>query len=241
MISGINDYPEINHLMTCQCVQTLLRAGANPNGNAKCDGFDNPLLALTQQGSTRSVQLLCVYGADQTVRTDDGFTAHDLAVMELPNSHPLTEWLDCTTEHTVLQMAVSLRLADDIRWLLQNGVADPDEDSSSNLYAAAIKSGAWPGAPAPCDKTTALVRQAVLGWSPERHWLYHGGFRRNVYVVLACTERNRCCSNQPELGREVGKRRQRADILLPNLPTENWLIIIGFINRYDWLSPAVSI
>ena len=95
---------------------------------------------------------------------------------------------------------------------------------------AAAASAASAGPPAPsvpglpvCEATARLVRAAVAGWSPARHWLHHHGLRAGVYTLLLVHERTR----RPASPAPV-------DAPLPYLPIELWLLVGRQLRRQDF-------
>jgi len=85
----------------------------------------------------------------------------------------------------------------------------------------------WAGSPPPCAATTALVHDALAGWAPARHFLFHPGVRGAVRTVLLVSER---------LQRQLQQRRAK----LPELPVELWMLVIGFFLRGSWPVPLTQ-
>ena len=84
-----------------------------------------------------------------------------------------------------------------------------------------------------------LLREAMAGWSPSRHVLFHAGFRGAIRATILASSRLR-------RRRAVVVSLPAADCIaigvavLPELPHEMWLQICSFLLRRDWAVPAVT-
>ena len=67
-----------------------------------------------------------------------------------------------------------------------------------------------------------LMRAALSGWSPTRHWLFHGGFRAAVHTLLLVHER-------------TWRLASPVEMLLPYLDVELWFLVCGQLQRQDIL------
>ena len=91
----------------------------------------------------------------------------------------------------------------------------------------------------PCPVTTALVHDAVAGWSPTRHFLFHPGVRGPIRTLLLAAARLRSTHSAQ---RQQRLRRQTAGPpVVPVLPPELWLIVFSFLLRDDWPVSAVVV
>ena len=68
----------------------------------------------------------------------------------------------------------------------------PNSRLQALVKTASLPAGLlWAGSPAPCPDTAALMREAMAGWSPSRHGLFHPGFRTAIRTVLLTSSRLR--------------------------------------------------
>ena len=118
-------------------------------------------------------------------------------------------------------------------WRLQSD-AVPDSRRPGTLAELAVvsRSGAdalWPGSRAACPRTTRLVPNAMGGWTPARHALFHLGVRRCIRVVLLLQLRLTWQhATVPAHGTAHGSTR------VPELPVMTWRHICSFLRRKDW-------
>ena len=186
-------------------------------------------MAASDYGHFEVVQLLSACGANLNhLEPLGGESAADLAAR---SGHPdIAEFLLHVIAHALapLQIAAALRMDRCIRWLLRRGIADPaDYAPAGALMAAAIEIAPWPGALPPSMTTTSLVRQSLLPWSAERHWLFHSGGRLTVHTLQLVERRL-----------EQQAVASAMHLQLPLLPTELWHVICTFVQRGDFHSTA---
>jgi hypothetical protein len=215
-------------------VQALLLAGVNKEAANKVgcrracltlgSGF-TALIAASMNGHGEVVQLLAAYGADLNYRNSRGRNAAEEAGLLGHLDIALFMMYATARALAPLQIAAALRMDRCIRWLLRRGVADPADYAPGALIAAATETAHWPSALPLSLTTTHLVRQSLLPWSPERHWLFHGGARLAVRTL--------------QLVEHTLERRSAASVLqFPVLPTELWRKICTFVRRGDFTPTA---
>ena len=111
---------------------------------------------------------------------------------------------------------------------------------------------------AACPALITFARNAIKGWGPARHWLFHGGVRGCVVVTLLVAQRLKTgaiaqhasdddAPFEESAGVGVGGTVGAADgpageaagaSLLQTLPPEMWLAIMAFFLRTDWAVPV---
>jgi hypothetical protein len=182
-------------------------------------------MLASQNGHGAVVQLLAGYGANLNHQNSRGRNAAEVAAAK--GHLDIAEFMRYAIAHTLapLQIAAALRMDRCIRWLLRRGIADPADYARGALVAAAAETGPWPSALPPSLTTIHLVRQSLLPWSTERHWLFHGGARvavRTLQLVEHTLEQRAVASAHH----------------LPVLPTELWRMICTFVRRGDFTPTA---
>ena len=182
-------------------------------------------MLASRDGHTKVVRLLAAYGADLYSLNSRGDAAADVAARH--GHSDIAEFLRYATVHALapLQIAAALRMDRCIRWLLRCGAADPAGYARGALVAAATEMAPWQSALPPRLTTVHLVRQALLPWSTERHWLFHSGARLTVCTLQLVEHR---LKQQPV----------ESELQFPELPTELWRLICTFIRRGDFHPPA---
>lgn len=215
----------------------LLAAGAAVD-RQNADGSTALRLAI-RMGRQTVAQALLVFGgslADPSLMQDAISFGHD----ELAN------WLATTGAGHPLMVAASHRLHADLRSALRLGAVDPERDATGpirdrGVLLAAVAAAHDTAHTPVCPVTTALVRDALAGWSPRRHWLHHGAFRRMVRILLLVARRLSATGLASELleadEQQVQRRRsarlRAVNRALPVLPHELWLAVLGFALRGD--------
>ena len=228
MEAALNGHAEVARL--------LLDRSADPN-QADSDGA-TALMDAGRGGHLEVVQVLLLFGADPEHQDDDGDTAR---VYTLDNGHPaVAGWFDATAGWPAFKVVAGCRLHTDGRRMLHHGSIDLVGCSRAEATAAcaAPADALWQGSPAPCVATTALIKAALSSWSPRRHSLYHRGVRSGVHSVLLVAERLRRRS-----GVASSLPREQLIVLplvsvLPELPSELWLVACGFFLRVDWAASS---
>jgi hypothetical protein len=71
-------------------------------------------------------------------------------------------------------------------------------------------------------RCTKLALELTQCWGPPRHYLYHGGVRTAISIVLLASCRLRALASATP---------QPTDVILP---PELWLHVLTFFNRADW-------
>ena len=104
----------------------------------------------------------------------------------------------------------------------------------------------WHNAPPICQATIKLVASATRGWHHTSHWLHHPRVRGAVFATLVVAERLDLHEKAGEAARGGGAGAGAtisgdfvddcgADVpLLPVLPPEIWLVVMGFFLRSWW-------
>jgi len=136
-----------------------------------------------------------------------------------------------------LQIAATFRLHGLARRALRSGAIARDPPTlavAAAILAAARSSNTGvhaSGLPARglpvCAETARLARAAVSGWSPVRHWLYHGGFRATVETLLLVRERKWRLAAGPASEAVEGAS-------VPCLPVELWFLMCRHLRRDDF-------
>ena len=182
-------------------------------------------MVASRGGHGEVVQLLSAHGTDLNHLNSRGRTAADEAARK--GHLDIAEFMRYAIARTLapLQIAAVLRMDRCIRWQLRRGIADPADYARGALVAAAAETGPWPSALPPSLTTTHLVRQSLLPWSTERHWLFHGGARLAVRTLQL-------------VERTLEQRAVASALQLPVLPTELWRVICTFVRRGDFHTPA---
>ena len=215
-------------------MRLLLDRGADQNGTGENNQLWRPLHISSVRGDLRSVQILVSFGADATAATEDGFTALGLcnSLANAQNANPdhatIADFLQVVATWPALKIAMACRLHSDIKSALKLGRIDPTDGCTLAELAVLASSPAnalWPGSPAPCPLTTRLCKDAMSGWSPARHHLYHAGVKDNVPLVLLVAERLR-------------RRKHLSNSRVPLLPLELWLVVCSLFTRGDWEVPC---
>jgi hypothetical protein len=86
-------------------------------------------------------------------------------------------------------------------------------------------------APEMCPITVKLIKGATRCWAPPTHWLHHAGVRVAVHTMLQVSERlHRLHSALPVAEAITGEQLR----MLPILPPEMWIAIMGFFLRRNW-------
>lgn len=101
---------------------------------------------------------------------------------------------------------------------------------------------------AACPALVLFARNAMKGWGPARHWLFHAGVRASVVVTLQIAHRLKIvaehvqgASNGTPLEEDGGVDAavdSPGVFLLPRLPPEMWHAIMEFFLRTDWPVPV---
>ena len=120
---------------------------------------------------------------------------------------------------------------------LKLGKIDPGLCTLTELMTTATSaaSALWPGSAAVCPLTATLATDSLSGWSPLRHFLFHGGVRIIVHTVLLVSERLR---RRHYSGPTTSQNEhQQPSVGLSVLPSELWLIVCGNLGRGDWAVP----
>ena len=144
-----------------------------------------------------------------------------------------------------LKVAVACRLHAAARSALKLGRIDPTDCTAADLVQVGVASAnaLWRGSPDVCHKTLRLAREAKLGWSPSRHFLFHAGVRNAIQAVLLVSVRLRQrwvrCRNGNGLVSFAPSTAHQILCRLPwtVLPAEIWLSLCGFLNRSDFDVP----
>lgn len=204
------------------------------------DAGPTALMLASSAGRLDLAQLLSAYGANRTLAaalSQDGHSYDAVGEAADAGHAHLMAWFQATDGHSNLRIAIGCRHQRAARWLLRHGRADPDDEPSpcGTLRDAATRVGGWPGAPAVCRATVALAVAATKPWSPERHWLFHGGAREAVLTVLTCAHRLACADDGSPAGQQIGV--SAAGLALPPFPRELWLMVLGHSRRRHWATP----
>ena len=131
-----------------------------------------------------------------------------------------------------LEIAAAFRLHGLARRALRSGAIAHDPPTAAAAAILATAGSAEPQAPGlpglpVCAATARLAKAAGRRWSPERHWLYHGGFRAVVHTLMHVQERGWRLDGAAEDAGEEGV----AD--LPYLPAELWFLVCAHLRRED--------
>ena len=175
-----------------------------------------PCHILRPQCHTQTVAVLAFFGAEASPQS-----------MALGWYRGLNALLGCCR----LRIAASFRLHDLLRRALRSGAIARDPSVAVSAKASQLASSMtelWQPSPV-CAATVRLVRQAVSGWSPSRHWLHHGGFRAAVRTLLLVHERGWRLAGALEKEDEGGS-------CLPYLDVELWFLVCGRLRREDFPS-----
>ena len=188
----------------------LLQHGAHPDLGSASAGL-SPLHCAARDGDAGMVRLLLAFGAALDVREGVHLLTPfalacvagqgDVARLLLSSGAgrgcsvrvdghvrasghgALADWVAATATLSAFCVAAACHLPIAGRLALRRGTAcDPTRDS----LAAAVSLAA------PCPATALFVREAMGCWSPERHWLFHPGFRGILHTVLLVQERLSC-------------------------------------------------
>lgn len=220
----------------------------------------------SQDGEPLScLQLLAAYGADleltstwdeDTVNSDDEEIIVEnkesvcKTVIAAPYRFPLTiPWLQATLLQgndgrdlwTPFEIAVSCRLASDIRAALKLGNINPSGSSLATVarISSAAAGSLWRESPVPCAETTRQAREAMRSWAPCRHFLYHVGFRARIFTMLLVELRLR---GRAESMSAVRRSTRLLHVpLLSALPSEIWTIVCGFLTREDFRAESIEL
>jgi hypothetical protein len=216
-----------------EVARLLLGRNADPNTARTNDSAWTPLFVASLKDHSHVVQLLAVHGASLAQSNGDGSTAYDVATNM--GHHPLAGWLAAAADHAPIQIAVGCRLHAEARAALRTGaMGDPTTCTVKQVMQAATGTPWCAGVAMPpvCRATAQLARDAMACWSPERHWLFHAGFRAAVHAVLLVRHRL-----EPEGAPEhqaPGTRQSHHLPRLPHLPLELWFSVCGQLLRRDW-------
>jgi ankyrin repeat protein len=204
------------------CVMRLLRSGADVNTTNNSGYTILISIARTrwyQPGYTLIVQWLLLYGA--RVKTVE-WTGRSAKTYAVENHKPrMAALLGCVEDWPLFKTAASFRLYKQVRHMLAVGTINPDGFPKSDAMREVRKclharvNELWPGAPGPCDATTALFTAAMKPWSPERHCLFHFNVRESVKTLFAV--RGRLTNNSAF-----------------SCPSEILLMVCSFFLRSDW-------
>ena len=164
-------------------------------------------------------QWLAGHGASVTQPATDGVTPIAVAASRAHDS--VAAFLAAVSSWPAFNIMMACRLVDDAKLALREGRLDPHAGPTSlaELVAASAcpKDALWAGSPDVCSATRRLVHDAMGGWTPSRHFLFHAGVRSPIRVVLLC-------------GNRVQDRH--------NVPIELWWLICSFFLRSDWEAPV---
>ena len=89
------------------------------------------------------------------------------------------------------------------------------------------------GADLLADAATFTV--GATQWSPSTHARYHPRFQAMVRTVLLVATRQSSTAN---LSLPLRPSARRAKPVLPRLPTELWMAVLGQLTPRDWIPPA---
>jgi len=227
MVAATNGHLEVARL--------LLDRSADPNQACTDDGWTALMVAATN-GHLEVTQVLLVFGAEPTA-VAFGRTAHGFALIK--GHQPVVDCLEAIAGWPAFKVAVAARRHADARAMLHRGAIDPSGSTLAELtvLGALPADALWPGSPAPCAATTALVNAAMASWSPIRHSLYHPGVRTSVRTVLLAAEHLRRRHAAAAAAMPPGQARLMpwtSLLCLPVLPDELWHIVCSFFLRSDW-------
>lgn len=244
------------------CVRELLQRGVNPSMSS-AGNLRTALLEAALFGRAETTRLLLAFGADAEHKGElrpGGFggqmllgTARDQAYLgDRGNLHGLhglgihshariVELLDTLAGWHPLRVVIGSRYHILGRAALSLGTIDTAGCSFRALVkTAALPAGSlWPGSPAPCPDTTVLLREAMAGWSPSRHVLFHAGFRKAIRATVLTSTRLRR-RRAVVMSLPAADRIAIGVAVLPELPHEMWLHICSFLLRRNWAVPAVT-
>lgn len=214
-------------------VADLLTRGVDPNYST-CAGW-TALCRASMQGHLAVVQLLAASGADPTQQTGAA-VPRDWA--ETFDRTAVAMWLDAVAGLHPFSIATGCRLAAHTRRMLKLGTIDPAGCSMDDV-ATASSDSLWIGCLPPCPITTQLARDAVAGWTPDRHWIYHHLFREAVHTMMLVSMRLR--RGQPAGGarRSVSENFGAGAAAGPqatDLPIEMWHAVCGLLRRRDFIT-----
>ena len=166
-------------------------------------------------------QILAAYSANLSAETElgDVISVTITQGLDVGDGNPC-DWFRSVQGWPPFRIAVACRLADDARRALRLGLVDPADSSLAELTSTASAACDWDGAPAPCPKTFALVREATAAWSPSRHQLYHDCHRAVVRLLLLVG---------------IRLRKLNGGAGCPLLPTELWFVVCKALRRSDFL------
>jgi ankyrin repeat protein len=235
--------------MACQkgrteVVELLLACDAIDVNKARTTDGGTPLHAAALFGHRSIAQLLVVFGANMAAtaafegehETPQKWTTYD-------GHHELAAWLGAVAGWSPLRVAAGCRLHTPIATMLKQGRMDPDAQPWSQLALARATSTTpptelpWQDALDVCQITVKLIKAATRGWAPPRHWLHHAGVRTAVRTVLQVGEwlhRQDVLVRSLESSTAAARTAAAVDDVLPILPPEMWIAIMGFFLRNNW-------
>jgi hypothetical protein len=212
-------------------------------------GF-TPLHVAAVSGNLATSQLLTVFGADATATTIanpfdlvDGGRETPLRLATVAEEPLLVEWLGAVVGWPPLRVAAGCRLHREVVAQLKRGLIDPDTLLWSDVElmrgtaAAPPTTLQWGDAPAVCPITVKLIKAITRGWAPARHWWHHANVRTAVYTLLQVGERlhGRSLTQAEHSTKMCGRSAPAAAaVVLPILPPEMWMAVMGFFLRRHW-------
>eukprot|EP00050_Salpingoeca_kvevrii_P013536 m.29283 g.29283 ORF g.29283 m.29283 type:complete len:639 (+) comp5075_c0_seq1:322-2238(+) len=203
-----------------EVVDLLVRRLRGRNLEETDEGGYTPFLLAAQRGHLPVVQFLAAHGANIYART----TRHNNDARALAVDSPdVQEYLTYIQGMDQMQIACDARLVDCVHQQLLAGVNPHRWTEGANaLMAICSRTGAYPGAPAPCPETTKLVEAALKPWAPHTHALFSAPCQAAVMQIFTL------------------RRMLEKDAKLPFLPHELWLHIGSFVTR-DWFPSRFEI
>jgi ankyrin repeat protein len=234
-----------------EVVKLLLACDGIAVNQACTDNAATPLHAAALDGYLSITQLLVVFGANvAALATFEGEEETPQKWAADDEHLEVAEWLGAVAGWSPLRVAAGCRLPTPITTMLKLGRMDPDNTQPWSQLALARATSTtpptelpWQDAPDVCQITVKLIKAATQGWAPPRHWLYHAGVRTAVHTVLQVCERlyREHVSATPEKSNKQCRGRRGgatattdAKAVLPILPLEMWIVIMGFFLRRNW-------
>ena len=145
-------------------------------------------MLAAQNGQLDALRVLVELGADSTLTSRAGRGARSFRDMaENRGQMRVVRWLERSMAWTPLHHACDARAGPArVCALLRSDGADPRQPSAlgETLLQIAVLSDPSQGALPECAATTAIIRQALLPWVPERHMLFPRSFNRVVMTLL---------------------------------------------------------
>jgi ankyrin repeat protein len=194
----------------------LLLAGANPNDCSNRGLI--PIHNAAHSGDTAMLFLLASFGADLSISMNGQNAAR---IAELRGNRECKTWLLQVENWSPLRIAINCRQRFAVKFLIQNGMADPDRESHLMIAATSESPSNFPI----CNRMACLVKNVQAGWGIKRHPLFHAGFQEAIHTLFL-------------VALSLSKLSENAS--LPHVPPELWHYMCRFLNRTDFKNILVD-